>query len=138
GRRLFILGNSFSKPIPLNPFPFLYIPQFSRFTLLVYLTLSHPFDDEKEAVRSANASRFGLGAAVMSRDLQRCQRVARRLRAGIVWINCSQPTFTEAPWGGYKHSGIGRELGEWGLDNYLETKQITRYDSDRPWGWYIK
>ena len=97
-----------------------------------------PFDDEKEAVRSANASRFGLGAAVMSRDLQRCQRVARRLRAGIVWINCSQPTFTEAPWGGYKHSGIGRELGEWGLDNYLETKQITRYDSDRPWGWYIK
>ena len=59
-----------------------------------------PFDDEKEAVRSANASRFGLGAAVMSRDLQRCQRVARRLRAGIVWINCSQPTFTEAPWGG--------------------------------------
>ena len=41
GRRLFILGNSFSKPIPLNPFPFLYIPQFSRFTLLVYLTLSH-------------------------------------------------------------------------------------------------
>ena len=40
--------------------------------------------------------------------------------------------------GGYKHSGIGRELGEWGLDNYLETKQITRYDSDRPWGWYIK
>ncbi|MEV8502845.1 hypothetical protein ABZQ50_28905, partial [Pseudomonas aeruginosa] len=44
GRRLFILGNSFSKPIPLNPFPFLYIPQFSRFTLLVYLTLSHEVD----------------------------------------------------------------------------------------------
>ncbi|WP_323156143.1 aldehyde dehydrogenase family protein [Pseudomonas oryzihabitans] len=97
-----------------------------------------PFDDEAEAVHSANDSRFGLAAAVMSRDLARCERVARALRAGIVWINCSQPTFTEAPWGGYKQSGIGRELGEWGLQNYLETKQITRYDSDQPWGWYIK
>jgi betaine-aldehyde dehydrogenase len=96
------------------------------------------FDDEAEAVRSANDSRFGLAAAVMSRDSERCERVARALRAGIVWINCSQPTFTEAPWGGYKQSGIGRELGEWGLNNYLETKQITRYDSDKPWGWYIK
>ncbi|SDN66117.1 aldehyde dehydrogenase family protein [Pseudomonas jinjuensis] len=97
-----------------------------------------PFDSEEEAVRSANDSRFGLAAAVMSRDIPRCERVARRLRAGIVWINCSQPTFTEAPWGGYKQSGIGRELGEWGLNNYLETKQITRYDSEQPWGWYIK
>ncbi|WP_233857546.1 aldehyde dehydrogenase family protein [Paraburkholderia sp. HD33-4] len=97
-----------------------------------------PFDDEAQAVRSANDSRFGLAAAVMSKDGQRCERVARALRAGIVWINCSQPTFTEAPWGGYKQSGIGRELGEWGLNNYLETKQITRYDSDKPWGWYIK
>ncbi|MGV8918941.1 MAG: aldehyde dehydrogenase family protein [Pseudomonas sp.] len=97
-----------------------------------------PFDDEAEALRSANDSRFGLAAAVMSNDLDRAERVARRLRAGIVWINCSQPTFTEAPWGGYKQSGIGRELGEWGLNNYLESKQITRYDSQQPWGWYIK
>ncbi|MCO8648200.1 aldehyde dehydrogenase family protein, partial [Burkholderia multivorans] len=97
-----------------------------------------PFDTEDEAIRSANDSRFGLAAAVMSADLSRCDRVARALRAGIVWINCSQPTFTEAPWGGYKQSGIGRELGEWGLNNYLEIKQITRYDSDTPWGWYIK
>lgn len=97
-----------------------------------------PFDDEVEALKSANDSRFGLAAAVMSKDLVRAERVARRLRAGIVWINCSQPTFTEAPWGGYKQSGIGRELGEWGLNNYLETKQITRYESDQPWGWYIK
>ncbi|EPG0575761.1 hypothetical protein ACSWZG_005088, partial [Pseudomonas aeruginosa] len=49
GRRLFILGNSFSKPIPLNPFPFLYIPQFSRFTLLVYLTLSQIVRQSKQA-----------------------------------------------------------------------------------------
>ncbi|MBM3106068.1 aldehyde dehydrogenase family protein [Pseudomonas sp. V1] len=96
------------------------------------------FDDENEALQCANNSRFGLAAAVMSADLQRAERVARKLRAGIVWINCSQPTFTEAPWGGYKQSGIGRELGEWGLNNYLEVKQITRYDSEQKWGWYLK
>jgi betaine-aldehyde dehydrogenase len=97
-----------------------------------------PFDSEAEAVASANRSRFGLAAAVMSADPKRADRVARKLRAGIVWVNCSQPTFIEAPWGGYKQSGIGRELGKWGLDNYLETKQITRYDSEEPWGWYLK
>jgi betaine-aldehyde dehydrogenase len=96
------------------------------------------FDTEDEAIRLANDSRFGLAAAVMSADDARCERVAKAFRAGIVWINCSQPTFTEAPWGGYKQSGIGRELGRWGLDNYLETKQITRLVSDQPWGWYLK
>lgn len=93
------------------------------------------FDSEAEAIRLANDSPFGLAAAVMSRDIARCERVARRFRAGIVWVNCSQPTFVEAPWGGYKQSGIGRELGEWGYNNYLETKQITRYNGDA-WGWY--
>jgi len=97
-----------------------------------------PFATEEEAVQLANDSRFGLAAAVMSCDTARCERIARALRAGIVWVNCSQPTFTEAPWGGYKQSGIGRELGRWGLDNYLETKQITRYVSDEAWGWYLK
>lgn len=96
------------------------------------------FKDEDEAVRVANDSEFGLAGAVMSRDLERANRVARKLRAGIIWINCSQPTFTEAPWGGYKQSGIGRELGEWGFNNYLETKQITSFDSEEPWAWYIK
>lgn len=97
-----------------------------------------PFDTEEEAVRMANDSRYGLAAAVMSKDNDCTERVALALRAGIVWINCSQPTFTEAPWGGYKQSGIGRELGRWGFENYLETKQITRYITDEPWGWYLK
>jgi betaine-aldehyde dehydrogenase len=96
------------------------------------------FTLEADAIRMANASRFGLAAAVMSTDLTRANRVARAFRAGIVWINCSQPTFTQAPWGGYKQSGIGRELGIWGLNNYLETKQITTYDRSAPWGWYLK
>jgi betaine-aldehyde dehydrogenase len=97
-----------------------------------------PFSNEQQAIEMANNSRFGLAAAVMSKDLERCDRVAKAFRAGIVWVNCSQPTFVEAPWGGYKQSGIGRELGKWGLNNYLETKQITRYDSDEAWAWYIK
>ena len=96
------------------------------------------FDDEAEAIRRANDTPYGLAAAVMSRDIDRCNRVARAFRAGIVWINCSQPTFTQAPWGGMKESGIGRELGRWGLENYLEVKQVTTYRNDEPWGWYQK
>lgn len=96
-----------------------------------------PFDQEEEAIGLANDSPYGLAAAVMSDDLERCDRVAAKLRAGIIWINCSQPTFTQAPWGGYKSSGIGRELGEAGFNAYLETKQVTRFDHTEHWGWYL-
>lgn len=95
------------------------------------------FNSEEDAIRMANASRFGLAGAVMSADPQRATRVANGLRAGIVWVNCSQPTFNQAPWGGMKQSGIGRELGRWGLDNYLEVKQVTEYIGTEPWGWYL-
>ncbi len=98
----------------------------------------NPFDTEEEAVRLANDSPYGLAGAVMSDDLDRCERVAAALRAGIVWINCSQPTFTEAPWGGYKRSGIGRELGKWGFDAYRQVKQVTAFDRTQKWGWYLK
>ena len=95
-----------------------------------------PFDTEEEAVAVANDSRFGLAGAVMSDDLDRCDRVAAALRAGVVWINCSQPTFTQLPWGGYKASGIGRELGRHGYEAFLEVKQITRFDYGSDWNWY--
>jgi betaine-aldehyde dehydrogenase len=95
------------------------------------------FKTEAEAIARANDSAYGLAAAVMSEDLDRAQRVARAMEAGIVWINCSQPTFTEAPWGGMKESGIGRELGHWGLANYLEVKQVTTFRGQEPWGWYL-
>lgn len=96
------------------------------------------FDTEAEALHLANNTDFGLAAAVMSADLDRAQRVAAQLEAGVVWINCSQPNFLEPPWGGIKKSGVGRELGLWGLNNFLEPKQITRYISTEPWGWYLK
>ncbi len=95
-----------------------------------------PFRDEQDALQKANASPFGLAGAVMSDDLDRCDRIAQKLRAGIVWINCSQPTFVQVPWGGFKSSGIGRELGEAGYNAYLETKQVTRFDHQQDWGWY--
>ncbi|WP_238174978.1 Mor transcription activator family protein [Pseudomonas aeruginosa] len=80
GRRLFILGNSFSKPIPLNPFPFLYIPQFSRFTLLVYLTLSQSPKRDLQILSEFNgrnhhalARKYGLTPSSIYKLLKRIQ-----------------------------------------------------------------
>ncbi|WJX39032.1 Aminoaldehyde dehydrogenase 1, peroxisomal [Trifolium repens] len=94
------------------------------------------FSTEEEAIDLANDTPYGLGSAVMSNDLERCERISKALQAGIVWINCAQPSFIQAPWGGIKRSGFGRELGEWGLDNYLSVKQVTTYISGDQWGWY--
>jgi betaine-aldehyde dehydrogenase len=82
------------------------------------------FDTEEEAIRLANDTIYGLAGGVFTRDQAKGLRVLRRLRAGITWLNTYHPTFNEAPWGGYKQSGIGRELGTFGLEAYLETKQI--------------
>jgi betaine-aldehyde dehydrogenase len=95
-----------------------------------------PFSDEAEAIRIANATPYGLAAAVWSRDIFKAFRVVKALRAGIVWVNHMQPTYVEAPWGGYKQSGFGRELGPWGIDEYLETKQVHINLNEQPIGWY--
>ncbi|HUG52140.1 MAG TPA: aldehyde dehydrogenase family protein [Vicinamibacteria bacterium] len=95
-----------------------------------------PFDDEAEALRLANDTRYGLAAAVWSRDIFKCFRMVKGLQAGIVWVNHMQPTYVEAPWGGYKMSGIGRELGPWGAEEYLQVKQVHINLSEQPIGWY--
>jgi betaine-aldehyde dehydrogenase len=92
------------------------------------------FRTEEEAVATANDSAYGLAAAVMSADAALCDRVARRLRVGVVWLNCSQPAFVQAPWGGVKQSGFGRDLGRWGLDECLVVKQVTACASGFSWG----
>lgn len=84
------------------------------------------FATEEEAVELANDSDFGLAATIVTSDNERAQRVARALQAGHIWINGPQAVFPETSWGGFKRSGLGRELGPWGLQAYLEVKQITR------------
>jgi acyl-CoA reductase-like NAD-dependent aldehyde dehydrogenase len=83
-----------------------------------------PFDTPEEAIAIANDSEYGLAAAIWTRDLAKAITTARALRAGIIWINDSQPAPTEMPWGGYKRSGIGRELGKHGMDDFLEDKAV--------------
>jgi betaine-aldehyde dehydrogenase len=95
-----------------------------------------PFDDEREALRIANDTSFGLAAAVWTRDIYRALRMVKAIRAGIVWVNHMQPTYVEAPWGGFKQSGFGRELGIHGIDEYLETKQVHINLNEAPIGWY--
>jgi len=95
-----------------------------------------PFKNEDDALEIANDTPFGLAAAVWSRDIFRCMRMVRSLRAGIVWVNTMQPCYVEAPWGGYKQSGHGRELSFHGVEEFLETKQVHINLSERPIGWY--
>lgn len=82
------------------------------------------FSDEKEAVDMANDTQYGLAGAVFTNDITRAQRVVRGIRAGITWVNGYHSTYNECPWGGYKQSGWGRELGPLGLEAYTEVKQV--------------
>ena len=95
-----------------------------------------PFGTEAEAVAVANDTPYGLAGAVWTRDVFRGIRVLRQIRAGILWLNTYHPTYNEAPWGGYKQSGFGRELGPYGLEAYLETKQININLTEAPLAWY--
>lgn len=70
----------------------------------------------------ANDCLYGLAGAVFTIDIAKAHRVIKKLRAGITWINTYHPTYNEAPWGGYKQSGIGRELDTFGFEEYTEVR----------------
>ncbi|RIK45131.1 MAG: aldehyde dehydrogenase [Chloroflexi bacterium] len=95
------------------------------------------YESVDEVIAQANDTIYGLAAGVWSTNIERAMSVANRLRAGTVWINDYHMIHAEAPFGGYKQSGLGRELGEWGLKEYLETKHIhvdlTNRRSDKFW-----
>lgn len=94
------------------------------------------FKDEAEAIHLANDTDYGLAGAVFTVDGAKALRVIKKLRAGITWINSYHPTYNEAPWGGYKQSGIGRSLGTYGLDEFQEIKQININLEVEPVGWF--
>ena len=83
-----------------------------------------PFEDEKDAIRLANDTRYGLMATVWTQDAARGLRLASRIKAGEVTVNTPYTAFPGIPFGGYKQSGFGRELGLETLDAYLETKSV--------------
>ncbi|MFZ3347488.1 aldehyde dehydrogenase family protein [Mycobacterium sp.] len=83
-----------------------------------------PFDDEDEAVELANNSTYGLAATVWTKDLGRSHRLAKRLKAGTVGLNCAFPYDHSMPFGGYKQSGWGHESGKAGIETYLQTKIV--------------
>ncbi len=91
---------------------------------------------EDAAVAIANDTIYGLAGAVWSENAGRAERVARRLRHGTIWVNDYHPYVASAEWGGYKQSGIGRELGAAGLEEYRETKHIWHNTRPAPAGWF--
>jgi aldehyde dehydrogenase (NAD+) len=84
-----------------------------------------PFNDMDEVIARANHTTYGLAAGVWTRDIKKAHAVANSMRAGTVWVNCYHVLDTRAPFGGYKQSGMGRELGEYGLQQYTEVKTVT-------------
>lgn len=94
------------------------------------------FTTEDEALVRANSTVYGLSAGFWTRDPDRIRRMATGLRFGTVWVNDFNVYFTQAPWGGYKQSGLGRELGRQGLEEYTEVKHIFQNHNARPINWF--
>lgn len=94
------------------------------------------FKDEAEAIELANDTPYGLAAGVFSQDGAKALRVIKKIRAGITSINAYNLAYAEAPWGGYKQSGLGRGLGTFGLDEFSEVKQININLDVSPTGWF--
>jgi len=94
------------------------------------------FATEEEAISRANSTVYGLAAGFWTRNQARTQRVAAALRFGTVWINDFNVYFTQAPWGGFKQSGFGRELGRMGLEEYTEVKHIYQNFNPQPINWF--
>jgi len=83
------------------------------------------FKNMDEIIERANKTIYGLAASIFTKDMERALYLSSGLRAGTVWVNCYDVFTPQSPFGGFKQSGFGRELGEYGLNNYTEVKQVT-------------
>jgi betaine-aldehyde dehydrogenase len=134
-----IVSNGLDKGYFVEPTVFIDVKQEMRIVqeeIFGPVVVIQKFKDESEAVKLANSTVYGLAGAVFSNDGAKALRVIKKLRAGITWINSYHPTYNEAPWGGYKQSGIGRSLGTFGLEEFQEIKQININLQVEPIGWF--
>ncbi len=134
-------GDKYGKGFYVNPTVFTNVKQDMRIVqeeIFGPVVVVQKFKTEEEAIQFANDSDFGLAGAVFSNDVTRAHRVVKALRAGITWVNAYHNTYNECPWGGYKQSGWGRELGTFGLEAYTEVKQININLDPQPVGWFEK
>lgn len=95
------------------------------------------FETEEEAIEIANSTPFGLSASVWTKDIDRAMNISRKVKAGTVWINTFMNGYAEVPFGGYKESGLGREMGTAAIDEFTELKTIQVHLGPRT-GWWAK
>jgi acyl-CoA reductase-like NAD-dependent aldehyde dehydrogenase len=96
------------------------------------------FKDEDDLIKQANETIYGLSAGLWTRDITRAHRFAREIKAGVVWINTYNMFNAASPFGGYKQSGYGREMGKHALELYTQVKSVWVDLSGKPIGWFGK
>lgn len=134
-------GNQFAKGYYIAPTVFTNVKPTMKIVqeeIFGPVAVVQKFKTEEEAIDLANGTPFGLAGAVFTNDVTRAFKVVKALKAGITWINGYHNTYNECPWGGYKQSGWGRELGTYGLEAYTEVKQINLNMDPQPVGWFQK
>lgn len=134
-------GEKYGKGYYVNPTIFTNVKQDMRIVqeeIFGPVVVVQKFKTDDEAIEMANDTDFGLAGAVFSNDITKAYKVIKKLKAGITWVNAYHNTYNECPWGGYKQSGWGRELGTFGLETYTEVKQINVNLDPAPVGWFEK
>jgi betaine-aldehyde dehydrogenase len=134
-----IIGNGLENGYFVEPTVFVNVKQEMRIVqeeIFGPVVVIQKFKDEAEAIKLANGTVYGLAGGVFTNDGAKGLRVVKKLRSGITWVNAYHPTYNEAPWGGYKQSGVGRSLGTFGLEEFQEIKQININLQVEPVGWF--
>jgi len=132
-------GDKYAGGYFINPTIFVNVKQDMRIVqeeIFGPVVVVQKFSNEEEAIEMANDSPYGLAGAVFTHDITRAHRVVKAIRAGITWVNGYHSTYNECPWGGYKQSGWGRELGTFGLEEYTEVKQVNINMDPQPIHWF--